>query len=355
MFVSHRHLVVGLAVLTLPTAAIAQQTVSSPSALKLKLTEQEEPESKPWEDPARLSFIIDPNGPDEFQAQVNMELGFDLNFKGEFSPSYRDRTIAVYVRYQRDNGGDDRQNNLELGLKYSVGHSAAALWMPYNFDLDNLSALDRTRLAMVADARGRGTFPLNLSYDASVGYKRTAVYADADKSPCDASPNIPQCQTQYNESIRASVVSAVYVNWLEGGDENGLKYSIAPKIGVDYDHLFNSPLDPTTGISKRGGYFSALGGLAAVFAPSFVNPSWEVKGSAQLRQKISASNSRSPSIESSAEKFKASATYYFIRPATTVKGGWRAGFGVEYTKGGDPLTGKPDDEKIVLAFRLGQF
>ena len=124
---------------------------------------------------------------------------------------------------------------------------------------------------------------------------------------------------------------------------------------MDHDFLLNSPLDLTTGLGVKGGYLSATGGIAIVVTPTFINPGWEIKASSQFRYKIAASSTRSPTLESFAEKFEVSGTYYFVRPATPTKKDWRAGLGLAFSTGGDPLTGKPDEQKVVIAFRLGKY
>ena len=102
-----------------------------------------------------------------------------------------------------------------------------------------------------------------------------------------------------------------------------------------------------------GGYLSALAGAAVTIYPEFVDPDFELSASLQLRQQIFASESRRPGIESSALLFEASATYYLLNPSED--DGWRAGIGITYTRGDDPLNGRSNVNRIVLAFRLGRY
>lgn len=338
------------------SAIIAAPVLADDSAKKSKfeiaLTQESAPDSKPWEDPARLSYSVIKGAPDEASIQANLEIGVNLTELDLAKLEGRKRTLGSYFRYQRETGSD-KQNNLEFGAKFNVGYDIIALLsIPEEFDFSNMSLEQRRRLAEIAERRGNHT---DVAYELSTGYARTDSYPDLEKAPCVTAPALPQCATQTKESIRSSFAATVFNGNLESRFSSALAFSIAPKFGLDHDFLINNPLDLTTGLGVKGGYLSATGGIAIVLTPSFINPGWEIKASSQFRYKLDASSSRSPTLESFAEKFEVSGTYYFVRPAKPNKKDWRAGLGLAFSTGGDPLTGKPDEKKVVVAFRLGKY
>ncbi|HEY5723347.1 MAG TPA: hypothetical protein VIT45_13595 [Allosphingosinicella sp.] len=326
--------VVGL--LVLPTVASAQE------GWDLSLTEAPEPDSKAWEDPARISLTIDPDGPDQFSAQVNLEAARNFALTRG-----RDGKVSGYVRWNRETGSDP-QNNFEAGLGLEAGYDIGRLLNLEPADL----RLPREQLARLADARER---QWDVAVRSSAGYARKATYPDLSTPVCVATPALPQCTTQFSESLRTGLAMTLFNAGLENLDQRtGLVFSVQPKFGVDHDLLLNSPVNVDTGIAEHGGYLSALGGLAVNLSDSFINRGWEIQASAQLRQRLLASDSRRPSIERSAERFEISGTYYFIRPKIG-ESDFRAGIGVTYTHGEDPLTGAPKGDKIVVALRLGRY
>lgn len=322
-------------------AGVASAFFSQPALAnddwEVVLSEAAEPDSKSWEDPARIAFTIDTDGPDRFSAQVNLEAKRNL---GEIMAG-RDGKLGGYIRWNRESGGKDQQSNFEAGVALDITPNTTYLDRPRDVEGDPTDIANR-RAGTTRWALSIGT-----------GYARTAAYADLSAAPCTTTPAVPQCQTQHEESLRSSLALVPTGVWQEGGKAKGISYSIEPKLGLDHDLILNAPIEQATGLAKKGGYLSALAGIKFKLMPGFISPSWELAASAQLRQALSRSTLRRDEIEESAELFKLSATYFFITPSETSK--WRAGLGLTYTKGGDPLTGKPDVSTIVVAFRLGQY
>jgi hypothetical protein len=329
---------------TLTSPAWAQDT----SPWSIDLTEEPEPDSKAWEDPARLALTIDPDGPDRFSAHLNLEVGRSLTPRATNDYLPRSRSAGGYLRWDRESSGDDRQNNLEAGLSFRIGHDVASV-----LDLGNLGP-DRTpdELNRLQRQRGRRW---DFSHRFSTAFSRTAHYPDLGSPTCTATPTVAQCRTQFRESLRSSAAVTAFNANLERRCLAGLACSIQPKLQIDHDLILNNPINPDTGLEVRGGYLSVLGGLAATVTPSFINPGWELQASYRVRQQLAASDTRRPLIERTAERLEVSGTYYFLRPSATTGSDWRAGVSLTYSNGGDPLTGAPDVERIVLAFRLGRY
>lgn len=341
-----------LAIAAIVTTQAQAEELEKKSKFDIVLTQENAPDSKPWEDPAKLSYTIVKGAPDQVSIQTNLELGFNLSEPDLKKLQGRKRTIGSYFRYQRETGAD-KQNNLEFGAKYSVGYDIIALLnIPDGFVIDNPTREQRGRLAAIAEQSGNYT---DVAYELLSGYARTKSYPDQSKAPCASTPLLPQCSTQTKESIRTSLAATLFNGNFENRIGSSIAFSFAPKLGLDHDLMLNSPLDLTTGLGMKGGYLSATGGAAIVITPGFINPGWELKASSQFRYKLDASATRSPSLERFAEKFEVSGTYYFVKPSSPVKKDWRAGLGVAFSVGGDPLTGAPDEKKIVIAFRLGKY
>jgi len=314
----------GLAIALAAASPALAEPAQKPPRLKVNLTQKPEPDSKPWEDPARISATIDPHGPDAFSAQINLEVARPL------TPATADRQKALkgFIIWNRETGSDDPQNNFEVGAAFSSALNTAFL-----SDSDSI--------------------PFDAAIRASVGYARTAQFPELSSATCVATPAAPQCHTQFKESLRASAAAAFFGPGFERHPTGFLAYSIAPKLGLDHDQLINSPINVDTGLRAHGGYLSAVAGVAVSLFPDFDRPRWEVSVSTQLRQRITASDSRRPSIEKSAIMLEAAATYFVLVPRK--KDGWRAGVGIVYSRGDDPLTGQTNVNRIVLALRIGAY
>jgi hypothetical protein len=308
------------------SSAAAQER---PNSLKVNLTEEAEPDGKAWEDPARASFTIDPHGPDSLSAKLNLELVKQLTP----DTADRQRSIKAFAVWHRESGGEDQQNNLEFGGAYSVDYDTRFL------DEEESTADESSSF-------------INLASRFSAAFARTAQYADLTSPACVATPSAPQCKTQHKESLRGSAAFNVFNPFVERDAPGLLPFSIQPQFGADVDWLLNNPLD-ASGMRIQGGYVSAKAGIAMSVFPDFDAPRWDIKASAKLRQRLFASDSRRPLIKESALLFEASATYYLLKPRTD--NGWRAGVGVTYTRGDDPLTGVSNVNKFVLALRIGRY
>lgn len=331
------------ALATLAAASPAQ--AEKPGNWSIGLTEAPQPESRAWERPGRIALTIDPDGPDEFSAQLNLAVKRDLRPDTPESWSRRPVSIGGHLRWNRETGSD-RQNNFEAGATLDVGYNVVGL---LGLTPEQIALPARERAELAARRSRRWDFTLTASSD----FARTAHYPDLASATCVATPSLPQCQTQIGESVRTSISVAPFNAHLEDRIGRGLVYSLQPKVGIDHDYLFNSPINVDTGVKEHGGYLSGVGAVSLLLAPRFVRPQWELQTSFQLRQRLDVSGSRAASIERSAELFDVSLTFFHYLDHSDNP--MRVGLGVTYSNGGDPLTGAPDVERIVLALRIGRF
>jgi hypothetical protein len=293
------------------------------------LTEASEPESKAWEDPARLSFTIDPKGKDTFSAQINAEVKRVLSDQGE-----RNRALTANVVWNRETSESAKQNNFEIGAGYEIGYS--------------YSMLDRGAKSDADQAKKK----FDAAYQFGIGYARTANYGDASTVLCIATPSLRQCGTEFAESVRGTA-ALNFFNPLFENFQSGFGFSFEPQIGAAIDYRLNNPINVDTGIVAKGGYGSISGGIILKLLPDPDAPDWEIKLSAKVRQTVFVSASREDEIRKTAELLKASATYYFVKPSSDDD--WRAGLGVTYTRGGDPLAGNKRANSIVFSLRIGRY
>jgi hypothetical protein len=308
----------------------AAASPGTPGHVEVGLTEAAAPDSPAWQEPARISLTIDPHGPDKFSAQINLDLGWQMQ-----RASLRGTSAGGTLVWNRETGSDDRQNNLEVGGYYAIDYNP-------NAHLDRHPGLTPDQQASFVDFSSRF----------SLKYARTADYPDLESAVCVAQPALRQCQTQFKESFRASAAFNMFNNGLER-DAGPFSYSITPQAGLDYDHLLNSPINTKTGLEATGGYLSAKAALGVLLVPTFLHPQFELRSSVQLRQRIFASDSRRSGIRNSAVLFEGSATYFFV--PDTDDSDWRAGIGITYTRGDDPLNGRSNENRIVIALRIGRY
>jgi hypothetical protein len=315
------------AVISFPS--LAQEVEKEESGVNFDLTQAAEPDSKAWEDPARISFTIDPNGKDAFSAQVNAEFKKLLS-----NPETRERSLTAGVVWNRETSESARQNNFEAGFGYEVGYAT--------------TMLDRTA-GSDADEEAK---KIDLAYQFGLAFARTANYGDPQTAPCVLNPLLRQCGVEFAESIRASASANVFNTHFEN-IVGGVGFTFEPQIGAAFDYRINNPVNIETGVVAKGSYGSISGGVVLKVVPAADMPDWEIKLSAKLRQALFVSTSREDEIKKTAETLKAGLTYYFVKPSEASK--WRAGFGVEYSRGGDPLTGNRKADAIVFALRIGKY
>ncbi|MFT4055632.1 MAG: hypothetical protein QM681_14095 [Novosphingobium sp.] len=304
----------------------------------MTLTQERKPTASPWEDPALLSYSIDTRGKDSINVQLNTALAWDVARLPASEGFYRQIEAGPYLVFNRNTQEKARQNNIEAGIKATI--STTRIIPP---------KVDRP-LPQANPPKWDAAFGLDL------GYARTATYADLEKAVCVATPEARQCDTQYKESIR-SVAGAIFnVPFESGGSGIGsslLRYEFSPGIDLAYDHLLDNKINAKTGVVETGGYLSAAPSAKfGLFVGSDSKIKLEFAG--QVRVRLHASATRSAAIGRSAGLGTASATYFFTQPAPG-SSGWRAGVSVSFTRGSDPLTEKPDQSIILLAFKIGRF
>lgn len=315
-----------------PAMAAAQEA-------EIKLSEGKTPKTLPGSSPAYFSYRADFEGEDSINVQVNADVSWTL----PSAIGSRDVAVGPVFVWNRNSAAKSRQNNIEAGGKLDISNSIACLRHPAIGGTGKPCGLDVTA---VIDA----------------GYARTASYPVLDSAVCVADPSLRQCAIQHKESFRTGLVVGLwhpdFEDLVEAGGKPRFAYTVAPTFGLAYDELLENTVDTKTGLVATGGYLSGLAGLSVTISPGFIDPSVELKLAAQLRYRLSASATRLPGIERSAELLTAEANWYFIRPPLNASNkretGWYAGVGLTYTNGSDPLVGK-DEHSLLLSLRVGRF
>ncbi|MDF2386119.1 hypothetical protein JMG10_31925 [Nostoc ellipsosporum NOK] len=318
--------------LCLPGAVLAQDGPAPAKKKKIEvdfsLSQQSAPGAKPWEQPALLSYTIDRDGPDFY----NVELNADLDIGVYKAPAQgTEFSIGPSISYAGSNAKSSRQDNLAAGLtaKYRT-----------------ISASGEAGLRALA----------------GLDYAREGIFPDRGKAPCDTDTTSVFCRKQHAESLKASLDLYPFLRWFEGsanesppfkGRHNrSLSWSFSPRIQIAHDDILDGAVDASTGAKVTGGVTSVLAGAGLKLTPGFINPPFEVNLTGTVRQRLSASSRRTDLTDKTEARMQLSATYFV---AQSEDSGWRAGFSVIWTEGGDSFVDKPKESTIVLAFRIGHF
>lgn len=316
-----------------PTAAWAQ-TDPKPAPV-ITLTEAGAPTARPWEKAAIVSATIDRDGDDYFEVHANGDVQFDLLSPPPPGTGARTRTATLgpSLKWDRSTRTGKKQNDLRAGAVF------------YYYDEPDLGTVDPN------------ANPLLWAAQANVDYSYAAVYPDTGKAPCDVANASPLCEVQHKSSIRGKLSVFPYLAGFEDQRPEGPGvYSFRPQLQIAHDQIVDATRDATTLAKVTGEYTSVLVGAGLNVRPKFVSPQFEVNAIAQLRQRIAISDSRRASVESSAERFEVSATYYVAQadrlPETK---DWRIGLSLTWIEGGDPFENLPSASTITLGVRIGRF
>jgi hypothetical protein len=297
-----------------PLPVLADDPPQSP--WKLTLTEQSAPDSTPWTDPAVISYTVNNDGKDSYALSAAVAALYDLNTDSA-------ARFGLTGVIQRNNQTSKRQNNIELGVKFIAEPATLTSY---------------TKITL------------------STGYARTATYpTDPLPATCGAMPTLPNCVTQYKESIR-TIGSIIPFFW-EDLTKAGWGYSFAPRIDLFSDNLTDNVFNAKIGAREKGAYTGGLLGLSLLVQPNFIDPRWKLKISGQIRERFHASATRRPGIEKTAKLGSVETLYYLNDDVDKdgKKNPFRVAVSVSYTKGEDPLPGKPKKDTVLFAFKVGAF
>lgn len=312
-----------------PMAALAQNeggTSDKPGAVVFRLSEASVPGAQPWQEPASLSFRIDRHGKDT--ADIALNLAADITvvpstIKGDFVHT---AYVGPSASYKFNNASDSRSDALKLGV-------AAKYWRDWRIFGDKKPPADALFYAATLN----------------VDYAREGVYPDRSKAPCDTDTTSAFCRKQFSESLKTSIGFYPFLRDFNTPADARLKVKFRPKFELAHDQILDGAIDPDTGGKVTGGYTTVFAGAGVRITPS---PVLEFNLTGGVRQRLASSRARANLIDRTEERTEISATYYVVPPSEK---GWRAGFSVIWTEGGDSFAGSPKESTILLAFRIGHF
>lgn len=315
--------IVSLAFLSVATPAFGQAQV--------RINAGEEPEQKPWSQPASISYTSVAEGDDSF--------AIDFAGRVDVQPD-RNSTATVFVRAVAQVNTQEKKQvqNFEGQLGYA-------------FDFDTASQ------GPASDAIDTGAW--YFFGDAKLGIQDKTIFADK-KADCTVVPLSAECGRQHETNLRGTIqIQPFRSDWEQTMYQDpetkrwsGLSYSISPVVSLFYDHVLAAKIN-ASGIRPEGSVYGARIEMNAAFAPGFLDYRAVVRGKVQLTQAFHRAELRREAFEKSAMLYKASLDYELGRRSFDTEGSkWIPAVGVSYTYGDDPLTGKNDQDSFFVGLKV---
>lgn len=289
------------------------------------LQAEDAPETKPWTDPATLSFKSVEDGRDSWDVA--------LAVRAEW-PVRQHRMFVSGAAIRRTATGEEQEfYAAKVGAK---------------LDYNNV---------------GRETHAaeeVSVYVDPSIGYARTTTFKDPD-ADCALTPQPVGCFKQHEESLRADVQIQPFMAWMSNApylDENtdwktdhGFFHEIGFVFTPFYDHVIDAKLD-ATGVKQKG-KAAGLQSLAAIaVTPSWLDYRLVYRASAKHMVAAERSGARRGAFPANAFLFETSLVYEFGMRSFEGGKGWTPSFGISHASGDDPLTGRTKGKDTTIAFKL---
>lgn len=306
------------------------------------------PTSKAWTQPASFSYTFDnTEGADDsfavdVAARIEKKFG-ETDFGGFFE-----------TEWHRNNTSSDQQNQLALG--FGLSHEYR------NRTLDE-DSLHYQRFFSVYT-------------DATIQFSRKATFADLKSVLCENDSTDPQCQTQFDESIRFLLDFSPYLTQAEGpngqqpsffnkwettfsqrgsaSQPNGPSWvhSFSPVASLFHDDIINDVIDPKTGLEVDGSVTGLKVVLGAAISPRWSNYRLVFRGSAQGIWTLDRSMARQDTFDNNTSLLTLSADYELTSRSFDGEKNFVPSIGITYTKGSDPLAGIAKADKIVVGLKV---
>jgi hypothetical protein len=166
---------------------------------------------------------------------------------------------------------------------------------------------------------------------------------------------------QQEESVRVSIATQIFRTPFEKtffvnpktGRPGGAQWtrSIVPVVTLFYDDLLSAKPN-AAGVKPDGSVSGGKASLTFAFSPAFSDYRLILSGNLQFIYAFDRANLRRATFARESSLVKASLDYEFGLRSFEQGSGWVPSFGVAYTKGDDPLTGKLDQDDVVVAFKI---
>lgn len=313
----------GAGALLLPVSTALAQT-------NVTLQASEEPEQKPWTQPAQISFSSAKGAKDSW--------ALDAALRGEFS--LNDQTDDAVVARAVAQISTAEKSKVQT-FQGEVGYS-------FNYGTDTST-----------DAPDLNAF--YLYGDIKLGAKDKVIFADP-KAVCTAVPLPAACGRQHETSLTGMVVLQPFMSSWENtfflntdGEPDGpaLLHSFAPVLTFFYDNVLSAKVN-ASGITPDGSVAGMKLELNTTFSPKFTDYRLLMKASGGWTYAAHRGALRAENFPRSTTMFKLSADYELGQRSFEYveSDAWVPAIGVSYNIGDDPLSGRLDQENFTIAFKL---
>lgn len=318
----------------LPAALILLATpawADEPPTTKIKLNAGEEPEQKPWTQPASFSYISNEGAKDSVSVDVAGRI--------EFQP-ITSSTATLFLR------GVAQVNTQQ---KKEVQNFESQIGTQFDFDTANHGQ----------DSPQPETNAWYFFGDAKIGLQDKTIFADP-KAVCTAVPKPAICGKQHETSLRGTVQLQPFLSWWEQTIYqdpttkawNGVSYSFSPVIGLFWDRIVSAKVN-ASGVEPKGSAAGTKVELNGALSPRFLDYRVVFRAKLLWTEAFKRDARRADNFHRSNLLYKVSVDYELGRRSFDPKGSkWIPAVGVSYTKGDDPLAGKNDQKALMFALKL---
>jgi hypothetical protein len=301
------------------------------SEATIVLNAAEEPETQSWTEPASVNFTDSADAKDSWAVDV----------AGKYEAALGQSGNNWFVR------GVVQKNTQ---LKKEVENYAAEIGA--KFDLNSESGF------------GIRTTTWYLPTKVSLAWTDKTLFPDP-KADCAAVPLPVECTKQEEQSLRASFSTLLFrssfedvVAWADSthtsvaGPKSGWTHSLLPTVTVFYDDLIDAKLD-AAGVEPDGHVLGAKVVLSAATSPAFSDYRLILSATLQGVFAFERSDRRKANFASDSTLIKLSADYELGQRSYYLPGpGWVPAIGISYTSGDDPLSGKLDQDFVMVGFKV---
>ncbi len=317
-----------LSLLSVGAAAHAQPST------KFTLMGGEEPENKTWNEPASVAFVSNNGKKDSWAVNLAAKV------EGQPIPT---STTVLFMRALVEKNTQAKKEVENFGL--SAGSK---------FDWNNANDGPGTQ--------GPDRGAIFIFGEPSLGLADKAVFADP-KAACGLVNRPPECDKQRETSVRGQLALRFFMSGWENTffypdathaslDGPSWTHSFSPVVTVFYDEILDAKAN-AAGVKPDGGVSGAKVVLSGAVSPKFTDYRLVLSAKIQFTEAFDRSTLRRAGFQKSATFARIGADYELgNRSFETASSGWVPAFGITYTKGDDPLSGKTDLDNVTAAFKI---
>jgi hypothetical protein len=309
---------------------VALQAHAEDNQPKFTLNADEAPDSKPWSEPATLSYTKDAGEKAAFVLDAAARWDWRVG-----NPKTSTNTgFGRLVAHRNTTTGEQVESySAEVGLHIEPKTKATTSNHP---------------------SEGFSTY-----HDLSLGYVYTTNFDD-EADGCDETPKPATCVRSHGESIRLKwTLQPYHPSWDSRVSYVGDKPSSdSPNLAHSFGFLLTPFADAVVdakavdGVKPDGTVAGVAAHASLALSPKFRDYRLVFSASVQQTEAFIRSNSREQAFPSDSTLLKLSLDYDLGPRAFLKEKGWAPSIGVAYVKGDNPLAGKLDQEQTVFGVRL---